>query len=261
MYYKKYSIFLISIFLLVLLQSSCDNADNQNKGKNMSSQISATNESHTHNETTALKLDLVFDNLNNAIAYPAGNYNIKSEKMIINEKKVFSPQIKNMNDTQKEKKINKMIKKAIRKAIKYRLVKIEQKSYFELKYHIKFKSNNLLSILFQGDYYVKGTAHPYAFYFCINIDIVHNTLLKLDDIIIVNNDIVDSFVEKRFIGKNDISKAVYLEYLKYNDAQDIEVILKNAEVYFSKTGIVFIIETTYATGGNMLLDLPYTLLK
>ena len=76
----------------------------------------------------------------------------------------------------------------------------------------------------------------------------------------MNNDIVNFFVEKRFIGKNDISKAVYLEYLKYNNAQDIEVILKNAEVYFSKTGIVFVIETTYAAGGNMLLNLPYTLL-
>ena len=149
MYYKKYSIFLINILLLVLLQSSCDNADNQNKGKNMSSQISVTNESHTHNETTAIKLDLVFDDLNNAIEYPAGNYDIRNDMMIINKKKVFSPQLKNMNDIQQEKKINKMIKKAIRKAIKYGLVKIEQKSYFELKYRIKFKSNNLLSILFQ----------------------------------------------------------------------------------------------------------------
>ena len=41
--------------------------------------------------------------------------------------------------------------------------------------------------------------------------------------------------------------------------ENVKEIIENADIYLSKTGVGFIIGTTYAVGNYIILELPYTI--
>jgi hypothetical protein len=190
------------------------------------------------------------------------DYIIEDKDVNIGQNKVVIPQIIGMLNVDKQKAVNSTIEKNILEKIKYYIGEDVKGDFFTFKYTNEFKSEKLLSFLFECEFNTKGAAHPARFGFSINVNLDKNNMFNKNDIIVIDEDIAELFINKKFVGKNEISQAYYSTYFKYVDNVNKEHVissLKESEVYFSKEGVVFIIETNYATGGYALLELLYDL--
>lgn len=233
------------LIVLVFLFVSCGNIDDK--------KVSNDN---TQNEINLLPEQSLHDPKQND-----DGYSVKEVKFTIGKHKILVPEIIYMNNINKQKAINSIITKSINEKITKYEFDLNKGEFFTFEFTTKFKSEKLLSFLFRGDYYIKGAAHPSIFAFSINIDLDKSIILEQNDIITVDEDIAKLFINGKFIGKNEISKSAYLKYSDYANQERAMSVLRESEVCFSNEGIEFIIDTNYAMGGYMLLELSYALLE
>ena len=190
-----------------------------------------------------------------------GLYSISEKSLEIGGNKIMIPQISDMLNLDKQEEINSLIVENINKKMFMYSEEDVKGKFFKFKYSTKFKNNKLLSFLFEGDYYAEGNAHPSLFSFGINIDLDNSIILEKKNIITIDKDVTKLFNDGNFVPKNEISESFYPIYLDNINKQNTLSVLEISEICFSDEGIEFIIETNYATGGYMLLELPYMLLE
>lgn len=259
--------------LLIFHLCSCHGEENQNASKDIiynSTTAPSDKESQNasnviiHNSTTA-PTDIEFYNKLNISFYKAlhlpkkndGLYSISEKSLEVGDNKIIIPQISDMDNLDKQEEINSLIRENINKEI----FMCDERGFFEFKYSTKFKNNKLLSFLFEADYFVKGDAHPTLFSFGINIDLDNSSILEKKNIIFMDEDVAKMLNDGDFVPQNEISESFYPIYLNVIDKEDTLSVLETSDMCFSDEGIEFIIETNYATGGYMLLLLPYKLLE
>ena len=108
-------------------------------------------------------------------------------KIYVNKKvKINYPQINNLSDVKKQKRINDLIKNDI---ITYFSVEREDLT-IDANYEIKWKSSSLLSIVYKGIGSFETSMHSYSNIYVTNINIEKETILKFKDLINLDNNFV-----------------------------------------------------------------------
>lgn len=121
---------------------------------------------------------------------PTSNpYEITKATYTKNNIKINYPQLTKSSDQHKEKTINRLVKNEAIKVLNYYLPEVQDLT-LEINYEIKSKSPSLLSIQYTGVGYMNGAAHPNNHYYTTNIDIETGTILKLKDMINIDENFV-----------------------------------------------------------------------
>lgn len=132
------------------------------------------------------------------------NYNIKY------------PQISGLSDNDKQKKINSTLKGEALKVLKY-----YENPYgsveLNIDYEIVLKNTNILSIQYSGLGSVSNAAHPNSLFFTTNINIKTGDRLRLKDIVIIDKNFANKFLNGGF-------KALWPEHSKVLENFTIEKI-------------------------------------
>ncbi len=173
-----------------------------------------------------------------------------------NDIEIFFPAINGLSDEAKQYKINDLIRNA---ALADTQGDIDQYSAFDLNYTIKWSSNNLLSILFYGYYNAKQAPHPNRIFNAVNIDMKTGDIIKLSDIVNIDNDFVNGFIEK----SQFVDGGATLDFTEikndFFDADDLKISFENdAAYYFTSTGLVLRVSTVYAIGDYAFFHLDFS---
>lgn len=116
------------------------------------------------------------------------NFDIVTKSYANKEVKINYPQIANLSDVNKQKRINDLIKNDI---LTYFNVEREDLTV-DANYEIKYKSSGLLSIVYKGYSNLKTSMHPDNNIYATNINIEKGAILKFKDLINLDN----NFAEK-----------------------------------------------------------------
>lgn len=173
-------------------------------------------------------------------------------KSIFKEKnvKIYYPQIIGLGDESKEKAINELIEKG---ALAYVSNGVDEKLTAEIGCEISLTDNEFLSIKYSGVEYYAGAVHPNNVFYTTNIDVKNNRILKLDDIVVINQNLVDAFISGKYVPYvlTDDPKlekereAAIIEYINKLDDKDLLERLKKAD-YKDKMGTIPL-TSTYLT--------------
>ncbi len=220
-----------------------------------------------------IKLNPTFEKSFRPSEYNDGEYDVTEGLLTVGKNELDFPKIVGMNNSEKQKKINSLISKRVDKYLKKCLGDPVKGNFFSFGYTTKFASDNLLSLLFEADYYLKGAAHPSKFIFFINVDLNEVALLKKDDIMPVTEEVKQLFMDDKFVDRDERGLGYYkvlTELIRDEDAkkgrfweegESVRMLFDGAEMGFSKDYIEFAFETQYATGGYMILGLPNEMLE
>lgn len=105
-------------------------------------------------------------------------------------------------------------------------------THLEGKYTIKYKDNNLISIVFEEDYYNEKWAHPLAVCKGIVIDVNNNKLKKLSDYGFDKSKIID-FIDN---GKYEIIYGGLTEFTKDEIKEHIQNNIENGSIDLTGDG-------------------------
>ena len=128
-----------------------------------------------------------------------------------------------------------------------------------MNYTILWSSNNLLSILFSGYYDEIQTPHPNRICNTININMKTGDIIKLDDIININSDFVQLFIDKSELVDGGAASDFASVKKNYFNADNLKIYFENDEAYyFTSTGLVLRVPTEHAIGGYTFFSLNFS---
>jgi len=158
---------MVLTLLLVLTMSGCGDKN---------SYIDSNDKNNTDDDKadTATKYDIVKETFTN-------------DKIIINY-----PQISNLNDDDKQKKINELIKVEALKIQEYYKDDISNLN-LKMDYDITYNGSDLLSIQYLGLAMIKNAAYPINEINTTNIDMEKVQLLTFSDVVTINDDFINKF--------------------------------------------------------------------
>jgi hypothetical protein len=262
-------ILLLLFLLLVLALASC-NTDKYGLG----------NES-TNEPQNAIEKDIQI-----ASAGKAGENNIssKSTDQVSNSEvyeitqssytdkgmKIAYPQIVGLSDTNRQKEINDLIKKEALKILDY--YNIGEEVSLDINYDIKWKGTNLLSIKYFGVSNIKGAAYPENMFYTTNVDMNNVNIVKLTDIININEDFVEKVKEGKYVAwDSELSSAINLikedidSYNLVNEFQNADSMCEEntsfSFSYFTKDSLGISIGVAHALGDHAEFEIKYQDLK
>ena len=176
------------------------------------------------------------------------------------------PQITNMSETGKQKRINDLIKNDAFTLLDYYN---ETETGIDIDYSIKLNNQNLLSIQYIGGRYVKGAAYPNNFLYSTNIDINKEKKIKLTDIVEINDTFVKRYKDGKYNPwdeglnsaisyiKNDINSNNLVNEFKYADTLDNDN-TAYAFSYFTKDSLGISVGVAHAIGDHAEFEIKYS---
>ena len=198
---------IISLLLLFsLILTSCNKASNNvdtskdnivqeeqttnenNKVQEDAQHLNDTEQDNTISEDTRPELpDPPIDKIYDVVDKKYDNYGLH----------ITYPQITNLNDKDKQNKINEMIKSEALIAVHFYdnsdgTSRIEDAN-FEVNYKIRFESKNVFSLTFSGIENDKGSHYPIDTLYTLNIDMDKCIKLKLKDFVNIDENFADRF--------------------------------------------------------------------
>ncbi|MBU0647345.1 DUF4163 domain-containing protein, partial [Patescibacteria group bacterium] len=185
--------------------------------------------------------------------------------------KISYPQITDLSDTNKQKKINDLIKNEGLKVLDY-YKNVDEEVSLDINYDIKWKGPNLLSIQYSGIANIKGAAYPNNMFYTTNIDINKGNKLKLTDIININEIFVTKFKEGKYVAwdielnsannliKNDINSYDFVKEFKYADTMGEENTAYSFS-YFTKDSLGISVGVPHAIGDHAEFEIEYQDIK
>ncbi len=231
-----------------------------------------------------IKLNPAFDKSFRPSEYNEGKYDVTDGLLTVGKNELVFPKIVNISNHKKQQEINSLIRNKVDNYLKNRLGDPVKGGFIKFEYTTKFASDNLLSLLFEVIYYLKGAAHPSKFSFFINVDLEEGVLLKNDDIMPVTEEteeIKRLFKDNKLVDRDEDG----VEFYKYlmepspNEKEEeegkknwekrgrgggeeyINGLFNEIDVGFSGDYIEFVFSTASAVGGYMVLGLPIELLE
>ena len=173
------------------------------------------------------------------------------------------PQITNLSDSSKQKKINELIKTQGLSILNDYSESINNLN-LKINYEIKWKSSNILSIEYSGTAYVKGTAHPSNGVFnTTNININTESVIKLQDIVTINKDFAEKYKNAKYKSPidelNSESNGEIKKYLANFAINDLlqQFKDKKSRFYFTKDSLGINIDVPHAIGDTLELEVTY----
>lgn len=138
------------------------------------------------------------------------NYDLVKETYSKNKIIIQYPQISNLSDSAKQKKLNDILKNnALKRLSNYKeWASIAHKPFEEaveasIDYEVKWKGANLLSIAYSG-YSTLNDERSERDYHTINLDLNTGEVLKLKDLVNIDQSFIDKFITKKFESKNSL---------------------------------------------------------
>ncbi|GMQ56007.1 hypothetical protein AN1V17_03990 [Vallitalea sediminicola] len=169
------------------------------------------------------------------------------EKILINY-----PQIENKNDKEEIKILNKIIEDEALNILDY--YDVNDISSLEIDYKISFCNDKIISINYSGLGNAKKSVCPNNIFYTTNIDIENQTILKLSDVI----DIDDSFLDK---FKSDDFSAVRSEQIGLLDDLSIEELkdeISANNFYINERTLGISVEVIHVLGDHAEYEIAYT---
>jgi hypothetical protein len=180
------------------------------------------------------------------------------------------PQITILNDINKQKIVNEIIKNEALKVIN-EYNGIDNEFSLEIFYEVKWNSENLLSIQYNGYGSVNGGPYPNNIFFTTNIDIDKGIKLKIKDLLNIDESFIEKFKAEKYYKPYDSelnveSEAEY-EFNKYTINELIEYFKKadniggvnqaNIFSYLTKDSLGISISVAHAIGGHVEFEIEY----
>lgn len=179
------------------------------------------------------------------------------------------PQIEKSNDSNKQARINCIVENEVLKVLNYYKSSIGNVE-LDIDYTITLESSRILSIQYYGNGVVSGAAHPNKLFYTSNIDLLNESMIKLSDVIVLNEDFCRKFVEGEF-------KALWPEQnenidLIEFDTDELLVDFENADSldtietdnqsdvfsYFTENSLGISIPVPYSIGGHAEYEIEYS---
>jgi hypothetical protein len=216
----------------------------------------------------------------------SNSYNVTENIYKIANITLKYPQISNLGDDNKQEKINKLIKDSVidgynlTVAIKTGILPDYKEPIENLTldviYSIELQSSNILSIKYLGQSNMKNSAHPNNELYTTNVDINNVRVLKLSDMVTINQSLVNAFRKGNYVPwskdftltQSDINNTIGI----YND-RDLQTALEQSDkpnglvnpfythCYLTKDGIVIGIGVAHAAGDHAEFKIPYNSIK
>jgi hypothetical protein len=187
------------------------------------------------------------------------SYELITESYIDREMKINYPQIINLSDGDKQKRINNIIKN---KAYGYLENDTEEENNeysLDIDYHVTWKSSNLLSIQYSGYSYYKGAAHPVDQFYTTNIDLNKETTLRLIDLVAIDENFVKEFKNGK-LQSSIVDKEYILE--EYSNQEWIDILsgaddTSEISSYLTKDSLGISLEISHAVGDHVEFEINY----
>lgn len=190
------------------------------------------------------------------------NYEIVKEKYTSGKMMVNYPQIKNLNDENKQKKINELIKA---EALKIQDEYKEDMDNIDLNldYEVMHKGSDIISVKYLGLAMLKSAAYPINKIYTANIDLYKEQVLKLSDVVNIDDNFVTTFKEGKY--------KPYIEGLNLEEAGALHDALDNfegnglidefkqpdAKFYFTDNSLVVSAYAIHAMGDHFEMELKF----
>jgi len=199
------------------------------------------------------------------------DYDIKQGSYIDKQIKITYPQITGLADANKQEKINELIKKEAIEVLGY-YKDVEGEVSLDIKYDIKLKGANLLSIQYAGLGNIEGAAYPNNVFYTTNIDMNNDKKVKLTDCISINEAFEKKVKEGKYVPWNDELNSV-IEIIKENiNSYDLINEFNNADSiskeniynlfsYFTKDSLGISIGIPHVLGDHAEFEIKYEDIK
>ncbi|MGL4107176.1 hypothetical protein [Clostridium sp. LP20] len=192
----------------------------------------------------------------------------KYEKKMI---RISYPMISGLGDKDKEYRINKLIEDNALKIIDF--YGKEKSIDIKIAYEVKLQNSETLSIVYSGVGNVPNTAYPTNHFYTTNIDIVNGRVLKLSDLVQVDESLVSMLKSDAFILISDggITKEVInnmynnilLDSLKNADEIDKIGTIEQPDTfsYLTEDSLGISIGVSHAAGDHLEFEVDYNKIK
>ncbi len=198
-------------------------------------------------------------------------YEITQASYIDKDIKVSYPQITGLVDANKQEKINELIKKEALEILDY-YKDVEEEVSLEIKYNIKWKGTNLLSIQYTGLGNIEGAAYPNNLFYTTNIDMNNYKKIKLTDCININEAFEKKVKEGKYVPWDDeLNSAIELikeninSYSLVDEFSNADSISKenmyNLFSYFTKDSLGISIGILHVIGDHAEFEIKYEDIK
>ncbi|WP_159102384.1 DUF4163 domain-containing protein [Caldalkalibacillus mannanilyticus] len=204
------------------------------------------------------------------------SYELSRASYSEHEIEIYYPQIENMGDSHKQNQLNELIKREALAIIDQydpeplgdSDIQISEDS-LELDYKIMLKNDYILSIQYLGWTYTKGAAHPSNLFFTTNIDIVNEKLVRLSDLVIIDENFLKKLKEAQYIpfdpdlnleelgvlDEYPLSDDQLIRYFKNPDTSDI---YNDTKSYITEDALGISLPFPRALGDHAEYELKFT---
>ncbi|KAI3345053.1 DUF4163 domain-containing protein [Clostridium botulinum] len=200
----------------------------------------------------------------------SNEYELVSKNYNKNNVKINYPEIKKFNDDEKLKSINKYLKGCALKVLDDYVKEDPNLEAVNLNvnYDVKFKNEKYISIVYEGEVNVNGTAYPSSIFYTTNVDLESGNIIRLSDYSNVN-DILNKLKDPKnikVIAESDELAAAQKDFILNIGNDKLINMIKNADFhevntkiespkdgvysYFDKDGVVISLQVNHAIGDH-----------
>ncbi|NFO33157.1 DUF4163 domain-containing protein [Clostridium botulinum] len=200
----------------------------------------------------------------------SNEYELVSKNYNKNNVKINYPEIKKFNDDKKLKSINKYLKESALKVLDDYVKEDPNLEAVNLNvnYDVKFKNEKYISIVYEGEVNVNGTAYPSSIFYTTNVDLESGNIIRLSDYSNVN-DILKKLKDPKnikVIAENNELAAAQKDFILNIGNDNLINMVKNADFhevntkiespkdgvysYFDKDGVVISLQVNHAIGDH-----------
>jgi hypothetical protein len=198
------------------------------------------------------------------------NYNIIKESYTEKNIKISYPQIANLSDQSKQKILNEKIKESAYGSLKNLSEEDKDNLDINLDYQITLKTDDLLSLFYSGSTYCKGANHPNAEFYTTNIDIENEKVLRLTELINIDENFVLKFRNAKMISPKNKQKDIVLSPPFDNSNQEWIERFRSADSkgsgtqdysYLTKDSLIISVPVAHVFGDHAEFEIKYRDLK
>ncbi len=165
----------------------------------------------------------------------SNEYQVVSKDYSKNNVKINYPELKNSNDNEKLKSINRYLKEGALKVLDDYVKDDSNLKAVNLNvnYDVKFKNEKYISIVYKGEVNVEGAAYPSSIFYTINVDLESGNIIRLSDYSNVD-DILNELKDPKnikVIAENDELAAAQKEFILNIGNDKLISMLKNADFH------------------------------
>lgn len=199
------------------------------------------------------------------------NYKVVDGEYTDKEITIKYPQITDLDDDDIQKRINEILKAEALSVLGF--YEDSNDVYIDISYKIPWQSQTTLSVQYVGYEDVKGAAYPLRLFYTVNINIDKGSKLTLKDFVIIDDNLVDSFMnfKEKDPETNQASASAFDYILNTYTAQDLIRYFEGADSsyqnstfvfsYLTKDAIGISIEVPHAVGEHMEIEIKYQDIK